>query len=252
MRKLPKGLAFLAISIIYVPLITVLIDSFRQRDWEGRSHWTFAGYQQLTANREILEALYRSLLLATSTAFLSTLFGTLAALFLTRTEFPGKKGVEGFLYLPLVMPELVLGLALLIWFMFLGIPLGFFSVLLAHLAFTLSYVIMTVQARLQLFDRSLEEAARDLGANSWRAFWEVTLPLIRPGILSGGVMAFTLSLDDFLITFFTMGVSQETLPLRIYSMMKYGTTPEMSALATLFIVGTALLVWFFQPQENSA
>jgi spermidine/putrescine transport system permease protein len=148
-------------------------------------------------------------------------------------------------YVPLVMPEIVMGLSLLIWFVRLGIPLGQFCIILGHITFSLSYVLITVRARLEDFDPSVEEAARDLGATPWQTFWRVTLPLISPAILSGALIAFTLSFDDFLVTFFTAGVGSDTLPVRIYSMIKFGMSPEIHALSSLVLGATLVLVLSF-------
>jgi spermidine/putrescine transport system permease protein len=145
----------------------------------------------------------------------------------------------------------VLGLSLLIWFVLLRITLGSFSIILAHITFSVSYVIITVKARLDGFDYSLEEAAQDLGASPWQTFWRVTFPLIWPGVLSGALMAFTLSFDDFLITFFTAGVGSDTLPLKIYAMIKFGVSPEINALSTLMLGATLVMILaFFRPSKN--
>ncbi len=142
--------------------------------------------------------------------------------------FRGANYLMLLIHLPLIMPEIVLGLSLLIWFVLLGITLGTFSIILAHITFSVSYVIITVKARLDGFDYSLEEAAMDLGATRRQTFWKVTFPLIWPGVLSGALMAFTLSFDDFLITFFTAGAGSDTLPLKIYAMIKFGVSPEIT------------------------
>jgi spermidine/putrescine transport system permease protein len=150
------------------------------------------------------------------------------------------------------MPEIVLGLSLLIWFVLLKLTLGVLSIVLAHITFSVSYVMITVKARLHGFDEMLEEAARDLGATPWKTFWKVTFPLIWPGILSGALMAFTLSFDDFLITFFTAGVGSDTLPLKIYSMIKFGVSPEINALSTIMLGVTLLMVLLlFNPRNKN-
>jgi spermidine/putrescine transport system permease protein len=149
------------------------------------------------------------------------------------------------------MPEIVMGLSLLIWFVFLHITLGVVSIVLAHVTFSLSYVILTVRARLEGFDQTLEEAAKDLGASPWKTFAHITFPLIFPGILSGALLAFTLSFDDFLVAFFTAGPGSDTLPLRIYAMIKYGVTPEINALSTLMLLGTLVLVLAFFRRTGS-
>jgi spermidine/putrescine transport system permease protein len=152
-----------------------------------------------------------------------------------------------------VLPEIVQGLSLLVWFVALRVTLGATSIVLAHITFSVSYVLLTVKSRLQTFDETLEEAARDLGASTWQTFRFVTFPLVAPAVLSGGLMAFTLSFDDFLITFFTAGPGSETLPVRIYSMIKFGVSPEIHALSTVLLVATAALVlWVFRGDAGRA
>jgi spermidine/putrescine transport system permease protein len=196
----------------------------------------------------VLESFKVSLWVGFWATLVSTVLGTSAALAVERYRFPGRKAFDAITHVPLIMPEIVLGLSMLIWFVLLRITLGSFSIILAHITFSVSYVIITVKARLDGFDYSLEEAARDLGASPWQTFRRVTFPLIWPGVLSGALMAFTLSFDDFLITFFTAGVGSDTLPLKIYAMIKFGVSPEINALSTLMLGTTLLLVvMFFKP-----
>ena len=238
--------------LLYVPLVVLVVGSFRAPVIEGGG-WTLAWYGKVFANGAILDALSISVCVGFWSMLISTLLGTAAALALVRTQFPGRRLLDALTHVPLIMPEIVLGLALLIWFVLLRIALGPFSIILAHVTFSMSYVIITVKARLRGFDRSLEEAARDLGASSWQTFRRVTFPLIRPGVLSGALMAFTLSFDDFLITFFTAGVGSDTLPLKIYSMIKFGVSPEINALSTLMLGTTIVLVMavFRRPGQGS-
>ena len=196
-------------------------------------------------NESAMSALGTSLWVGFWCTLGATLIGSAAALALDRGKFRGREFMENLIYMPLILPEIVLGLSLLIWFVMLRVTLGSFSIILAHITFSVSYVIITVKSRLQGFDRTLEEAAVDLGAGSSQVFWKVTFPLIWPGILSGALMAFTLSFDDFLITFFTAGVGSDTLPLKIYSMIKFGVTPEINALSTMLLVATFVLVAVF-------
>ncbi|MEK7691705.1 MAG: ABC transporter permease, partial [Bdellovibrionota bacterium] len=160
--------------------------------------------------------------------------------------FRGKKWLETLVHVPILMPEIVMGLSLLVWFVFLKITLGTGSIILAHVTFGMSYVVLTVRTRLEGFDRSLEEAARDLGATPFQAFFQVVLPWIAPGILSGALMAFTLSFDDFLIAFFVSGAGADTLPLKIYAMIKFGVSREVNAVSTWMLALTlaAVLVIF--------
>lgn len=236
--------------ILYIPLVALIVYSFLSLPGGpgGEREWTLEWYRKLAGNQMVLDALRMSLYVGIWSTIGSTVLGTAAALALTRTRFPGRKIFDALTYVPLIMPEIVLGLALLIWFVMIRMTLGTFSIILAHITFSLSYVIITVKSRLHGFDDSMEEAARDLGASPWKTFWKVTFPLISPGVLSGALMAFTLSFDDFLITFFTAGVGSDTLPLKIYSMIKFGVTPEINALSTLLLVITLLFVVFvFKP-----
>lgn len=239
--------------LLYLPLITLIIYSFLgiPDQLTGTREWTLEWYRRLASNSLVLHSLKLSLVIAFWSTLGATLLGTIAALALEKTRFPGRKVFEAMTYIPLIMPEIVMGLSLLIWFVFLKVTLGSVSIILAHITFSVSYVMITVKSRLTGFDVSLEEAARDLGASPWKTFWKVTLPLIWPGILSGSLMAFTLSFDDFLITFFTAGVGSDTLPLKIYSMIKFGVSPEINALSTILLAITLILVIFlFRPLQK--
>jgi len=243
-----------AFLVLYVPLVVLVVYSFLGPldPATGTRSWTLAWYGKVLSNRLVLESFNMSLYVGLWSTLGSTVLGTMAALAIERFRFPGRKLFDAMTHIPLIMPEIVLGLALLIWFVLLRLTLGSFSIVLAHITFSISYVIITVKARLQGFDESLEEAARDLGASPWQTFWRVTFPLISPGVLSGALMAFTLSFDDFLITFFTAGVGSDTLPLKIYSMIKFGVTPEINALSTLMLVATlVLVVVFFKPEKGT-
>lgn len=245
-----KWITAVGFLLLYIPLVLMVVYSFLGPSENGTREkvWTLYWYRQLMENRAVLESLHVSLVVGFWSMLGATFLGTTAALALTRTRFPGRKIIDAITYIPLIMPEIVLGLSLLIWFVLLKITLGTFSIILAHITFSVSYVIITVKSRLYGFDLTLEEAARDLGASRWHTFWKVTFPLIWPGVLSGALMAFTLSFDDFLITFFTAGVGSDTLPLKIYSMIKFGVTPEINALSTLILGVTLVLVLFiFKP-----
>lgn len=245
-KRIPHFITVFGFLLLYIPLFSLVVFSFLGPSAPGSIEqvWTLEWYYKLVQNTQVLEAFKLSLKVGFWSTVGSAFLGTTAALALTRSRFPGRKIFDAITYVPLIMPEIVLGLALLIWFVFLKITLGVYSIILAHITFSMSYVIITVKARLHGFDESLLEAARDLGATPWRSFWRVTFPLIWPGILSGSLMAFTLSFDDFLITFFTAGVGSDTLPLKIYSMIKFGVTPEINALSTLMLGATLILVAF--------
>jgi spermidine/putrescine transport system permease protein len=247
-------IAAFAFLLLYVPLVTLVIYSFRTQTM-GTSEtagWTLEWYRRIFANEAAMNALGMSLWVGFWCTLGATLLGSSAALALDRYQFRGRGWLDTLIYVPLVLPEIVLGLSLLIWFVMLRMTLGSFSIILAHITFSVSYVIITVKSRLQGFDRTLEEAARDLGATPAQTFWKVTFPLIWPGILSGALMAFTLSFDDFLITFFTAGVGSDTLPLKIYSMIKFGVTPEINALSTLLLGATLILVTVFFRSDSAA
>lgn len=252
-ERLLVGNAWLVFVFFYAPIVVLVIFSFNSgrqvSQWEGFSlRW----YARLFQNEAIALALRNSLIVAFASTLVSTVLATLVALGLERYRFRGKTALDSVLYLPIIIPDIAMAVMLLLFFVQagqilgrIGMPfsLGLGTVILAHVAFNVSFVAVTVRARLADFDTSLEEAARDLYANEWQTFRYVTLPLIMPGILAGALLAFTLSLDDFVITFFTSGPGSTTLPLRIYSMVKTGITPEINALSTLMLAASMLLVF---------
>ena len=247
-----KFITAVTFVLLFLPLMCMIVESV----WvpvegvSGPQEWSFKFYLKIMNDMIIYEALLYSLLISILSTLGSTVIGTMAALAIERVDFPGKKFFNSLTMLPLVMPELVMGLSLLLWFVFLKLTLGTLSIVLAHMTFCLSYVMIIVRTRLKNFDESLEEAARDLGANSIQVLLKVTLPLLAPGILAAALMAFTLSFDDFLITFYTAGVGQTTLPVKIYSMIKIGIGPEIHALATLlFLVTSFVIILVFRPNQ---
>lgn len=223
---------------IYTPLATLIGISFQ--GGPTFFHW----YRLAFSDPQLVIALKNSLLIGLGTTVLSTVLGLCSALALRNKSFPGqswgKIWFESLLNLPMVLPEIVLGLALLVWFVFLKISLGLVSVTLAHTTFTFSYVTLILIARLKALDPTLEEVSADLGGTPWKTFRKVTLPLLVPALVSGGLLSFTLSFDDFLITFFTAGVGSDTLPVRIYSMMRFGITPEINAISASLVFMTLL------------
>jgi putrescine transport system permease protein len=235
--SLTLGLAFL-----YLPILLLVVYSFNASRlvtvWGGFStQW----YGALFRNQALMEAAWITLRIALLSATLATVLGTLAALALVRYgRFPGRTLFTGMVYAPLVMPEVITGLALLLLFVAVGFDRGFWTVSLAHTTLTMCFVTVVVQARLVAFDRSLEEAAMDLGATPVRTFFAITLPLIAPAIAAGFLLAFTLSLDDLVIASFTSGPGATTLPMRIYSQVRLGVTPEINALSTILIGLVAL------------
>jgi spermidine/putrescine transport system permease protein len=241
---------------LYAPILILVIFSFNSSrfvsTWES---FSFRWYGELFRDAAIMAALKNSLIVAVTSTIISTLFGTMAALVMERYQFGGKLAMDALLYLPIIIPEIAMAVMLLLFFVLARINLSLSTVIIAHVAFNISFVTVVVRARLVGFDRRLEEAAQDLGANELQTFWHVTLPLLMPGILGGALLAFTLSLDDFVITFFTAGVGATTLPLRIYSMVKLGITPEINAVSTLLVVasmGLLLLSIFVQKKGGGS
>jgi len=201
---------------------------------------------------EMLESFQNSLFIAGISTFVSTVIGTMVALALVRGRFPGKRILDGLLYFPLVIPEITQGVSLLLFFSILAkwwramsgqvIQRGYGTVIIAHVAFSISFVALVVRARLVDMNPNYEEAARDLGANEWRTFWRITFPLILPGVLAGALLAFTISLDDFVVTFFTRGAGFDTLPIYVFGLLKLSPTPAINAISTLMLVLSSLLV----------
>ncbi len=237
--SLALGMAFL-----YLPIVILVIYSFNASRlvtvWGG---WSLRWYAELLHDSAMLEAARNSLGIALISASAATVLGTLAALALTRGGFRGRLLFLGMVYAPLVMPEVITGLSLLLLFVAAGIDRGFWTVTIAHTTLTLCFVAVIVQARLVTFDRSLEEAAMDLGCPPLRTFLSVTLPLIWPAVASGWMLAFALSLDDLVIASFVTGPGATTLPIRIYSEVRLGVKPEINAVCTILIafVATGLI-----------
>ena len=232
--------AALAYLYLYSPIFFLVLFSFNQSkfsvNWTG---FTLQWYGELFADKQIWDATRNTLIVAVSSTILSTIIGTAAALALHRYNFRGKGFSEATLYIPVIIPEVVMGIALLAFFAQfapLGLELGLGTIIIAHIAFSIPFVTLNVRARLQGMDRSVEEAAMDLGANEFVTFRRVTLPLIMPGVLSGALLAFTLSLDDYIITLFTAGPGSTTLPLRVFSMLRQAVTPKVNALSALWIL----------------
>ncbi len=239
--------AILAYGYIYLPIILLIIFSFNTQKlnvrWEGFTlHW----YGELFRDADVLLATRNTLIIALISTVISTIIGTLAALALQRYRFPGYTATESLLYIPVIIPEVVMGISLLVFFAMINFRLGLTTITLAHIAFSIPFVTLVVRARLHGFDKSIEEAAMDLGANWLITFWRVTLPTIMPGVLAGALLAFTLSLDDYVITYFTAGPGSTTLPLRVFSMVRFAVTPEVNALSALWIVTVFVVLGFGQ------
>ena len=232
--------ALFGYAFLYVPLLIVVVYSFNDSrlnaEWVG---FTLAWYEKLFANEEMLVAASNSLLIGAIASLVSTVLGTMAGVAMHRYRL---RLLPILVLTPIAIPEILMGVSLLIFFVMLNFTLGLVSVALAHIAFCIGFVAIVVRSRLAGMDEALTEAARDCGASPWQAFRYVTLPLIMPGVIAGALMAFTLSIDDFVITFFTAGAGTTTLPLQIYSMIKIAVTPEVNAVSTLLMLLTLVLI----------
>ena len=231
---------------LYLPILVVVVFSFNSGDqisvWEGFSiRW----YEKLFKNPDVWQAGKNSLVIAGVSTLISTVIGTTAALAIQKYRFRFRNALTRILYLPLIIPDIVLAIALLTYYSQIKFPVRLTSVIFAHVVFNIAYVTIIVRARLQGYDDTIEEAALDLGATEWQTFWRITFPLISPGIIGGALLAFTLSIDDFVITFFTAGVGNTTLSVYIYSSLKFGITPELNAISTILLVNSIVFIMLF-------
>ena len=238
--------------ILYAPIITLIAFSFntdkRGVVWRG---FTLDNYAKAWNNASLIEALTNSLVIALIATVIATVLGALTALLMWRFRFPFKGAYEGFMALPIVIPEICMGVALLLFFVNSGMmeffvhmpwPLNLGNIIFAHVTFCFPFVAVVVRSRLVGFNRQLEEASKDLGASEWQTFWSIIVPYMKPGLIAGALLAFTLSLDDFVITFFTAGAGVPTLPLTIYTMIKIAVTPEVNAVSTLLMLLTLTMI----------
>jgi spermidine/putrescine transport system permease protein len=236
------------LAFLYLPLIALIIFSFNDSKrnilWKG---FTVKYYAKAFANRGLMEALGNSLTIALIATMLSLILGGLSAVLLWRFRFPMKVGLEGMMSLPIVVPEICMGVAMLIFFNKIGWPtdlpwpLSLGAIIIAHTTFCFPFVTIVVRARLASFNRQQDEAAKDLGATEWQSFRDVILPHMKPGLIAGALLAVTLSLDDFVITFFTSGPDTVTFPIKVYAMVRFSVTPEVNAVSALLIVFTIIL-----------
>ncbi|MBP8001478.1 MAG: ABC transporter permease [Chloroflexi bacterium] len=264
--------AILVYIFLYTPIAVLILFAFNS----SRTNVVFEGvvnqgpcgpfywFCTLFQNGEVLEAAKNTLTIAIISTIFATTIGTMAALALQRYTFPAKTFSEASLYIPIVIPEIVMGIGILVlfsaFFRFINttfgltgdsrLSMGLWTVIVSHIAFSIPFVTLVVRARLHGFDKSVEEAAMDLGANEWITFWRVTLPYIAPGVLSGAMLAFTLSLDDFVITFFTNGPGSTTLPIYVYGLLRRIITPEVNALSTVWITVVLLALFVSQRLER--
>ncbi len=228
---------------MYAPLLVLIVFSFTPTEygvsWEG---FTLKWYEAVFNNKNIQDALKVSLIIAIPTVLISTAIGTITAFTLYRYKFLGRALYQGALYIPLVMPDLVIGISLLLFYTSIKFELGILTILLAHISFSIPLTTLVIIARMQRIDRTLEDAAMDLGADEWTTMWKVTLPQLLPGILAAALLTFPWSFNDFVITFFVSGVGSSTLPLRVYSMIRLGVSPMVNALGTLIVVVPLIIV----------
>lgn len=236
---------YLAIIFIlmYLPIAIVVMFSFN----ESKLPVEFTGfslkwYEKLFRDDAMIEALWNSLILGVLSCGVSAVIGTLGTVGLSRIHWKSKGALEYISILPLMIPEIILGMVLMAFFYMLHLPFGMLTLLIGHTVFCVPYILMEVKARLIGMDPSLEEAARDLGAGPFRAFWDITLPLIMPGVLSGSLLAFAMSMDDVVISVFINGPKLTTLPIRVYTQLKTGVTPEINALCTILLAATLVIL----------
>ena len=238
----------IVIAYLFLPVIVMIAFGFN--DTAGRFNYSWQGFTleyfqpgRLFEFQELNVALRNSIVIAALSTLIATVLGSLIALALTRHRFSGRSGLNLFLFLPMATPEVVLGVALLALFVSLNLPRGFATITIAHIMFSISYVVVTVKARTSGFDRHLEDAAQDLGASPWTSFWTVTFPLILPGIIAASLLAFVLSIDDYVITSFNAG-STITLPLWIYGASRIGIPQQVNVLGTLlFVIGVVYVIF---------
>jgi spermidine/putrescine transport system permease protein len=245
---------------MYAPLAVVIIFSFNAArhggPWTG---FTTRWYTSLLTDSQKQDATWNTLIVAGASTLVATALGTMLGYGMSRYWFPGKKTFSLMMYIPVMIPDIVMAVAMLAFFKLLTDALGFVhmglvTMTVAHITFQIPFVAIVVRSRLAGMDPAIEEAAHDLGASTWQTFWSVTFPLMLPGVLAGGMLAFTLSLDDFVVSFFTTGPGATTLPILIYSSVKRGITPDINALSTLIVLasvlGTIGVTVFQRPQKT--
>lgn len=249
-RKNPLGkitkliYCMLIYLFLFLPIIVIVTNSFNATTskpymiWEG---FTLSWYVDLFENEALMESFQNTLMIAIISTILATCIGTLAAVGMYKYKFRGKNTIDALLYIPVVIPEIVLGISLLILYTKVDIPRGIITLILSHVTFSVPYVIFNIRARLSGYDNSIEEASMDLGAGRVKTFFDITVPVLAPGIAGGALLAFTLSIDDVIISYFTNG-QIKTFPLKVMESIKSGVAPDVNALSTLILVGTTLIV----------
>ena len=252
-RKLSLRAVFVLTTIfLYAPIIVLIIFSFNDSRRGGNVIWrgfTTDYYVKAAQNASLMEAFANSMTIAVISTVFSVLLGALTAVLLWRWRFPLKPGFEGLVALPIVIPEICLGVAVAVFYAYFGLyvpsgtpwPFNLTNIIIAHITFSFPFAAMVIRARLQSFNREMEEAAKDLGATEFQVFRDIILPHLKPGLIAGALLAFTLSLDDFVITFFTSGPDTVTFPVKVYSMVRFSVTPEINAASTVLILITLVL-----------
>ncbi len=263
-RRVWLRLSFAAVLLfLYTPIVTLIAFSFndsrRNIVWRG---FTLKYYEKAMNNDGLIEAFTNSLTIAFLSTIASVILGAMVAVLLWRFRFLGKAPYEGAVVLPIVIPEICMGVAMMVFFARIGWPtdlpwpLNLGAITIAHISFSFPFAAMVIRARLVNFNRELEEAAKDLGASEWQAFRDVLIPHMKPGLVAGGLLAFTLSLDDFVITFFTSGPGTVTFPVKVYSMVRFSVTPEVNAASTVLIAITvaltAIAMWLQNKSRSGA
>ncbi len=234
----------LVLIIMYIPIALVIIYSLNESRissvWDG---FSLKWYRELFRDGDLLAALVNSVILATISSLSAAVIGTLGATSMPKVNLRSKGLIEYVSTLPIMIPEIILGMAFLVYFSLIRLPFGMTTLAVAHTSFCIPYVYMLVKARLVGIDKSFAEAAKDLGASEWNVFFDITLPLILPAIASGALLSFAMSLDDVVISIFVTGVNTSTLPIKIYTQLKTGVTPKINALCTLMFAATLAMIW---------
>ncbi|MGC9494123.1 spermidine/putrescine ABC transporter permease PotC, partial [Vibrio genomosp. F10] len=234
-------------AFLYLPIIVLIVNSFNSNKFGMKwGEFTFKWYHSLVNNDSLMQAAWHSINIAVFSATAAAAIGSLTAVALFRYQFKGKPAVNGMLFIVMMSPDIVMAISLLALFLLIGVQLGFLTLLIAHITFCLPFVVVTVYSRLKGFDVKMLEAAKDLGASEWTILKKIILPIAKPAIAAGWLLSFTLSLDDVIISSFVTGPSYEILPLKIYSMVKVGISPEVNALATIMLVVSLFLVLLSQ------
>jgi len=230
------------LAFLYLPILLLILYSFNDSElnvvWQG---FTLKWYTVLLEDRPLKEAMLNSLIIASWVTLISTLLGTLGAWLLYRYVFPARRAIDTLVFIPMVVPEVIMGISLRIFFASIGLSLGKLTIIIAHATFCFPFVMVAIQARLAGLDPALEEAAQDLGATPFQAFRKIIVPYLLPAIIAGALMSFTLSIDEYIVTVFVTGPGSQTFPIKVYGLAKKGLNPSLNAISTIFILATGLL-----------